>query len=94
MFAEANQACPGIGDDTPHAPLPYFDLPAFIASPPPDVPSDTPIDLVFTEFIQTQVLETLNQVQTARNFTTADIQVYSSVDTSQTLGVFAQEKWN
>jgi len=87
-------SCPGNGDDTPHAPLPFFSSPTYIASTPPNVPGDTPIDLVFIDFIRPQILQSLNQVQTVKNYTTADVQVYSPLLSSQTLGVFAQEKWN
>jgi hypothetical protein len=94
LTTEYIQSCPGNGDDTPHAPLPFFSPPIFISSTPPNVPGDTPIDLVFIDFIQPQVLQTLNQVQAVKNYTTADVQVYSPLLASQTLGVFAQEKWN
>ncbi|KAG6882789.1 hypothetical protein C0993_009170, partial [Termitomyces sp. T159_Od127] len=40
-------SCPGFGDNTLHAPLPFFDVPDFTASNPPAVLDDTPIDLVF-----------------------------------------------
>ncbi|KAG6805434.1 hypothetical protein H0H92_015419, partial [Tricholoma furcatifolium] len=29
-------SCPGIGDDTLHTPLPYYDTPDFIGSVPPN----------------------------------------------------------
>jgi hypothetical protein len=62
-------ACPGVGDDTIHAPLPFFPIPDFIGSAPPSVSNDTYVDLVFTNFIQAQLLHILNSVQTSKNYT-------------------------
>ncbi|KIM77791.1 hypothetical protein PILCRDRAFT_825024 [Piloderma croceum F 1598] len=62
-------SCPGVGDDTSHAPLPFFSTPDFIGSTPPSVPDDTPIDLVFVDFIEDQLLGILNNVQTSKNYT-------------------------
>ncbi|KAH8096802.1 Metallo-dependent phosphatase-like protein [Cristinia sonorae] len=87
-------SCPGVGDDTLHAPLPFFDIPDFIGSNTPNVTDDTPIDLVFVDFIQDQLLEILNGVQTAKNFTTKDVQSYSPFLASAVLGLFAQKAWN
>lgn len=44
--------CPGVGDDVVHTAIPFFDTPDFIASPNPNVTADTPIDLVFVDFIE------------------------------------------
>ncbi|KAI0076521.1 hypothetical protein K474DRAFT_1662882 [Panus rudis PR-1116 ss-1] len=87
-------ACPGVGDDIPHAPLPFFDTPDFIASNPPAVADDAPVDLVFVDFIEAQLLQVLNSLQTEKTFTTADVQPYTDVLASAVLGIFAQEKWN
>jgi hypothetical protein len=62
-------SCPGVGDDTMHAPLPFFSSPDFIGSTPPSVSDDTPTDLVFVDFIEAQLLEILNSVQTSKNYT-------------------------
>jgi len=83
-----------MGDDTLHAPLPFFSSPAFIASTPPNVSGDTEIDLVFVDFIETQLLQILNTVQTAKTYTAADVHNYSPTLANQVLGVFAQAKWN
>ncbi|KAI0685579.1 Metallo-dependent phosphatase-like protein [Cytidiella melzeri] len=88
-------SCPGVGDDTLHAPLPFFDTPDFIASDPPANTTDsTPIDFVFVDFIESQLLEVLNQVQTERNYTTADVSLYTPILANAALGLFAQEAWN
>ena len=60
----------------------------------PAVPDDTPIDLVFVDFIETQLLGILNTVQTAKTFTTADVASYTPILASEVLGLYAQEAWN
>lgn len=87
-------ACPGVGDDTLHAPLPFFGSPDFIASNPPAVPADTPIDLVFVDFIEDQLLGVLNAVQSAKNYTEADVSSYTPILANAVLGLFAQKVWN
>ncbi|KAF7335281.1 hypothetical protein MSAN_02338800 [Mycena sanguinolenta] len=89
-------ACPGVGDDTPHAPLPAYGVPDFIASRAPDVGGDptTPIDLIFADFILGQVIRTLNEVQTARVYSLADAGVYSDVLSNEVLGLYAKVAWN
>lgn len=89
-----DDACPGVGDDVLHAPLPFFDSPDFVASDPPPVADDAPIDLVFINFIQDQLLGVLNSVQTQKNFTDADVQSYSPILANEALGLFAQKVWN
>ncbi|KAI0090834.1 Metallo-dependent phosphatase-like protein [Irpex rosettiformis] len=90
-----SDSCPGIGDDTLHAPLPFFDTPDFISSSPPaNTTDDTPIDFVFVDFIETQLLQVLNQVQTVKSYASADVLPYTSVLASEALGLFAQQAWN
>ncbi|KAI5117465.1 hypothetical protein M0805_004068 [Coniferiporia weirii] len=89
-----SDSCPGIGDDIPHAPLSFFSTPDFIGSNPPNVTDDTPIDLVFVGFIETQLLGILNSVSDGVTFTSADVQSYSPFLANQVLGLFAQEVWN
>ncbi|KAJ8516929.1 hypothetical protein ONZ45_g5811 [Pleurotus djamor] len=87
-------ACPGVGDDIAHAPLPFFSLPDFISSNAPNVTMDTPIDLIFVDFIQAQMIRVLNSVQTARVFSNDDVGVYTSLQTNTVLGAYAQVAWN
>ncbi|KAL5498002.1 hypothetical protein ACEPAH_2933 [Sanghuangporus vaninii] len=87
-------ACPGFGDDVPHTALPFFSIPDFIGSVPPNVTDDTPIDLVFVDFIETQLLGILNSVSDGQTFTTDNVMQYSPVLANQVLGVFAQAAWN
>jgi hypothetical protein len=95
-----SDSCPGVGDDTIHAPLPFFDSPDFVGSPVPLVPSpavptsDSPIDLVFLDFIAPQVLPLLNTLQTAKVYSTADVQSYTDIATNEVLGLYAQQAWN
>jgi len=83
-----------VGDDTLHTPLPFFGSPDFIGSTPPAGANDTAIDLVFVEFIGSQVVEVLNGLQTAKTYTSADVQSYTPTLLNEVLGVFAEAKWN
>jgi hypothetical protein len=88
------QSCPGVGDDTLHAPLPFYSVPPFIASRAPDVTDNTPIDLVFVDFIEAQLLTILNSLQSTINYTSADVKQYSPILANQALGLYAQATWN
>jgi hypothetical protein len=88
------QACPGVGDDTPHTPLTFNSVPDFIASRSPQVADDAPIDLVFVDFIETQLIGILNKVQTAKVYTVADVAKYTDVLATEALGIYAQQAWN
>lgn len=55
---------------------------------------DTPIDLVFVDFIQTQLIQTLNGLQTATTYTKADVKTYTPVLSNAVLGLYAQKFWN
>ncbi|EKM79523.1 hypothetical protein AGABI1DRAFT_114061 [Agaricus bisporus var. burnettii JB137-S8] len=91
-------SCPGVGDDTQHATIPFFlDVPKFIVSEPPtgdDITSDTPIDFVFVDFIEGSILSILNSLQTEKVYTSNDTMRYSDLLSNAVLGVFAQEVWN
>ncbi|TFK50866.1 hypothetical protein OE88DRAFT_1659986 [Heliocybe sulcata] len=88
-------ACPGVGDDTYHTPLPYYSSPDFIGSIPPSNVSDLdPVDLVFVDFIETQLLGILNTVQKAKNYTTADVLSYTPILSNAVLGLYAERAWN
>jgi 2',3'-cyclic-nucleotide 2'-phosphodiesterase (5'-nucleotidase family) len=87
-------SCPGAGDDTLHMVLPYYSVPDFIGSNPPNVTDDTPIDLVFVDFIEAQLLGILNGLQNAENYTTADVSLYSPTLSDAALGLYAQAEWN
>jgi hypothetical protein len=86
-------SCPGVGDDTLHTPLPYFGSPAFIASTPPAGGNEVTIDLVFVEFIGSEVVQVLNGLQSDKKYTSADVATYSSVLLDTVLGEYASAKW-
>jgi hypothetical protein len=77
-----------------HTPLPFFRSPDLISSTPPAGANDTTIDLVFVDFVGSRVLEVLNGLQTAKTYTSADVQSYSPILLDEVLGVFAEAKWN
>lgn len=77
-----------------HAPLPYHRVPAFIQSRAPDVSPDTPIDLIFVDFIEKQLVGILNRLQTDKAYASSDVQEYSKILTNEVLGVYAQAAWN
>ncbi|KAJ7097726.1 Metallo-dependent phosphatase-like protein [Mycena belliarum] len=89
-----SDACPGVGDDIPHAPLEFHSIPDFIASASPDVADDAPIDLVFVDFIESQLLGILNSLSKDKVYTTADVSLYTEVLATQALGIYAQQAWN
>ena len=88
------QGCPGQGDDTLHIPLPSYSIPDYIASNTPNVTDDTPIDLVFVNFIESKVLKILNQVQSPTNYTSNDVSLYTPTLANAVLGLYAQAMWN
>ncbi|OCH90565.1 hypothetical protein OBBRIDRAFT_834882 [Obba rivulosa] len=88
-----HDSCPGVGDDVAHSPLPFFDTPDFVGSNPPTVSDDTPVDLVFINFIQDQLLEVLNSVSTT-NYTDDSVISYTPTLANAVLGLYAQKFWN
>jgi hypothetical protein len=50
--------------------------------------------LVFVDFIEDQLLEAVNGLQTAKNYTSADVHSYSFILLDEVLGVFAELKWH
>ncbi|KAF8829441.1 hypothetical protein HHX47_DHR3000938 [Lentinula edodes] len=89
-----SDSCPGVGDDTIHAPLASFDIPDFIGSDTPSLSNESLVDLVFVDFIQEQLLEILNEVQNATTYTDSDVASYTDVLSNAVLGLYAQHAWN
>ncbi|KAK0497261.1 Metallo-dependent phosphatase-like protein [Armillaria luteobubalina] len=87
-------SCPGVGDDIIHTPLPFYSIPDFVGSIPPDVSNDTLIDFVFVDYVVDQVVETLNIVQSDKEYTSDDVGTYSTVQTNEVMGIYAQYAWN
>ena len=72
-----------------------YTFPDFVGSGVPDgIADDAPVDLVFPDFVQTQVLATINSLQSARTYTDSDVSSYTSVLTNAVLGIYAQKYWN
>ncbi|KAF7330521.1 Metallophos domain-containing protein [Mycena venus] len=89
-------SCPGVGDDIPHTPLEFHAIPDFIASASPaGLADDAPVDLVFVDFIETQLIGILNGLSTdGKTYTTADVSKYTDVLATEMLGIYAQQAWN
>lgn len=91
-----NDECgPDSGDDSTHAPLQIFDIPDFIASNAPSNITETDtVDLVFLDFFEDQLIETLNGLQSDKTYSSEDVAKYSEVLTNSVLGIYAQQAWN
>ncbi|KAB5590830.1 Vacuolar protein [Ceratobasidium theobromae] len=89
-------SCPGIGDDTLHTPIPYYDAPGYIASPlPSGLSDDTLVDLIFLDFFETDVLQIVNSLSSAKVYSVSDVQQYGSGNllTNTVYGIFASTEW-
>ncbi|KDN47037.1 hypothetical protein RSAG8_03814, partial [Rhizoctonia solani AG-8 WAC10335] len=91
-------SCPGVGDDTFHSPIPYYDAPGYIASPlPSGLSDDTLVDLVFLDFFEPDVLQIVNDLSigTSKTYSASDVQQYGSGDllTNTIYGIFAAAEW-
>ncbi|KAG2141993.1 Metallo-dependent phosphatase-like protein [Suillus cothurnatus] len=89
-------SCPDVdhADDTLHTALPYYTTPSYISSDPPQVTADTPIDVVFLNYLGEEIIPILNKLQKNKNYTMDDISSYSPVLTDDILGLYAQAMWN
>ncbi|KAJ7894514.1 Metallo-dependent phosphatase-like protein [Mycena olivaceomarginata] len=73
----------------------FYSLPNFIASAAPiGFAVDAPIDLVFVDFLEKQLIGILNGLQKDKVYTTADVSKYTNVLATEALGIYAQQKWN
>ncbi|TRM68855.1 Metallo-dependent phosphatase-like protein [Schizophyllum amplum] len=94
-------SCPGVGDDTEHEPLESYTLPDFIQSNVTvngtafdGIADETLVDFVFVDFIDDQIVETLNSIVGEEQFSVNDLTSYSPVLTNELLGFYAQMAWN
>ncbi|KAG1787052.1 Metallo-dependent phosphatase-like protein [Suillus plorans] len=89
-------SCPDAdkADDTLHTPLPNYDVPFYVGSNPPNVTADTPIDVVFLNFLGKEIIGILNGLQKDKTYTMADVSSYSPTLASDILGLYAQGMWN
>ncbi|KAG2107489.1 Metallo-dependent phosphatase-like protein [Suillus discolor] len=89
-------SCPDAdnADDTLHTPLPYYPVPSYSGSNPPNVTADTPIDVVFLSFLGKEIIGILNGLQKDKTYTMADVSSYSPTLAGDILGLYAQGMWN
>ncbi|KAG8679777.1 hypothetical protein FRC09_018736, partial [Ceratobasidium sp. 395] len=92
-------SCPGVGDDTLHTPIPYYNAPGYIATAlPPGTADDTLVDLVFLDFFETDVLSIVNTLSTGtgKTYSASDVKQYGTGDllTNTIYGIFAKAVWN
>ncbi|KAJ7812494.1 hypothetical protein B0H14DRAFT_3752451 [Mycena olivaceomarginata] len=59
-----------------------------------DFADDALIDLVFVDFIETQLIGIPSGLQSENVYTTADVAKYTSVPASEALGIYAEQVWN
>lgn len=52
---------------------------------------DTPIDLVFVDFVQVQLLQILNSVQMSKSYTAGDVKTFSPILANAALGLYVQK---
>ncbi|KAG1775218.1 Metallo-dependent phosphatase-like protein [Suillus placidus] len=89
-------SCPDAdkADDTLHTALPYYTAPYYIGSNPPNVTADTPIDVVFLNYLGKEIIDILNSLQKDKNYTMNDVSSYSPTLTDEILGLYALAMWN
>lgn len=49
---------------------------------------------MFLDFIQADVIQILNELQTEKTYTDDAVASYSNLLTNEVLGVYAQQAWN
>ncbi|KAJ7690323.1 hypothetical protein B0H14DRAFT_3532387 [Mycena olivaceomarginata] len=59
-----------------------------------DFADDALIDLVFVDFIETQLIGIPSGLQSENVYTTADVAKYTSLPASEALGIYAEQVWN
>lgn len=84
------------GDDTPHSKIPYYSQPQYIqanASFPADKSTPKSVDLIFLDYIATNVLSALKSV--GPSYTKADVSYYlpESFTTNSYLPAYAKLAW-
>ncbi|UZJ56308.1 hypothetical protein CBS101457_005628 [Exobasidium rhododendri] len=91
-------SCPGLGDDTEHLVIPYYDQPEYVVSPlTNNVTSVGPndlIDVVFLDFTLSDVVRVLNAAQNQRTYQVSDATPYNSLTTQDLYKVYAMQSWN
>ncbi|EIM80908.1 uncharacterized protein STEHIDRAFT_150519 [Stereum hirsutum FP-91666 SS1] len=86
--------CPGVGDDIPHSPPPYYSAPDYVQSTTPDVDGSTLTDFVFVDYVASDIIAALNDAQSDVVYSIDDVGVYSGILTKNVLPIYAQLAWN
>jgi len=89
-------SCPGVGDDTIHAPIPFYSIPDYVGSPlPSNVPDNAGLDLIFLDFIQNDVVKILNKLSSGgKQYTITDVVPYGDIKIDQIHETYAKAVWN
>lgn len=87
--------CPGEGDDTVHTAIPYASVPDYVQSPVTgeNVGADDKVDVIFLDFIASNVVRILNSIQTDRNYTAAEVAPYNQYTTQDIYPLYAEQVW-
>lgn len=88
-------ACPGLGDDTLHMPLPAHRQPTFVAT---DLRYEgdeaTLVDVVFFDFIMPDIVSALNVLQSEKVYGSKDVELFVEGITANTLmQEYAAREW-
>ena len=95
-YVTSDTCGPTPGDDTPHRPLPVFDIPDFVLSTRPEgslSEAEDAVDLVFYEFIAPLVIDAINSLQSHRKYGKEDVGLYSHLRANELLGEYAKKAW-
>lgn len=78
-------SCPGLGDDTEHVAIPYASQPDYVASPltgnTTAVGPDDKVDVIFLDFIVSNVVRLLNNQQKDKVYNVSDATPYNALST-------------
>ncbi|KAJ1026955.1 hypothetical protein NDA16_002248 [Ustilago loliicola] len=87
--------CPGEGDDTVHTAIPYALVPDYVQSPVTggNVGADDKVDVIFLDFIATNVVRILNSVQKDRTYALSDVAPYNQYTTQDIYPLYAEQVW-
>lgn len=86
--------CPGEGDDTIHTAIPYASVPDYVQSPVTgNVTAEDKIDVVFLDFIASNVIRLLNGMQKERNYSSSDVAAYNQYTTQDIYPLYAEQVW-
>ncbi|ORY25942.1 vacuolar protein [Naematelia encephala] len=89
-------ACPGLGDDIEHIPVPFSkdSQPSFVETPFPEVDDDEIIDVVNMDFSLDDFLAAVNVLDPERKLTAREMRPYApGVDMKSMWGRYAAEFW-